>query len=59
MEYLLGQRVVYSGEIAIVCKTPKGKDDAGLWRIWIDRPVVGYPSCVSKDNVKPLPNGQL
>lgn len=58
MEYLLGQRVIYAGEICLTCLPPKGRPAADQWRIWIKRPV-GYESCVSIDNVKPLPNGQL
>lgn len=58
-EYLIGQRVIYNGEIAVVIKAPDKRPSASSYDIWIMRPAVGYESCVSRDNVKPLPGGQL
>lgn len=57
--YYIGQRVIYSNEIAIVCNPPKGKERSDANRMWIMRPAVGYESYVYPGNVKPLPNGQL
>lgn len=59
-DYLYGQRVMYNNdEIVTVISVPNGRNIADQWSIWIHRPAVGYDSCVSKGNVKPLPNGQL
>ena len=59
-EYLVGQRVIYSNEICVVCHPPQRKereiDSRGS--VWVMRPA-GYESCVSLSNVKPLPGGQL
>ena len=57
--YYTGQRVLYGNEIAVVCSTPKGRGEPFTGYIWIVRPAVGYESCVSRNNVKPLPNGEL
>jgi hypothetical protein len=59
--YMIGRRVIYSGVICTVCRPPGDqKLDTGQFAgVWIFDPSVEYERCVSKDNIKPLPNGQL
>ena len=60
--YLIGQRVLYGNVICTVCvpypKQQKSNTTEDT-EIWIDNPEKGYKHFVSKDNIKPLPNGQL
>lgn len=53
--YLIGQRVIYRNVICVVCMP---ENDTNGW-VWIDNPAAGYKHGASKDNIKPLPNGQL
>lgn len=58
MNFLIGQRVIYSNrEIVVVITAPKGKP-CDQWSQWVRR-VDGIEQCVALDNLKPLPNGQL
>jgi hypothetical protein len=54
--YMIGQRVIYNGNvICTVCK-PERK---GCTELWIDNPAKGYPHFVDPNNLRPLPGGQL
>jgi hypothetical protein len=59
MDFLIGQRVIYShNEIVEVIDVPRGRE-AAFWSYqWIKR-ANGVEQCVSKDNLKSLPNGQM
>jgi hypothetical protein len=55
--FMIGQRVIYQNVICTVCR-PGSADTSPAW-IWIDNPARGYKHAVDKDNLKPLPGGQL
>ncbi len=58
--YFIGQRVIYEDVICTVC-TPKYTDSRNNLDkiVWLDNPERKYCHWASRDNVKPLPNGQL
>jgi hypothetical protein len=55
----IGQRVLYGNhEIVTIIETPKGRE-AGFWSYqWVKR-ANGIEQAVSKNNLSPLPNGEL
>lgn len=55
-DYMIGQRVIYQNVICVVCR-PDDTDAPD--RTWVHNPSKGYKHWVSKDNLKPLPGGQL
>lgn len=57
--YLIGQRVICSNtSICIVISDNYKNEPNNEWSIWVKYPS-GVESKVSRDNVKPLPGGQL
>ena len=61
-KFMIGQRVIYSNTICIVCPTericrPENSSNRKIF--WINNPSKGYRHWVSESNLKPLPNGQL
>jgi hypothetical protein len=59
MNFLIGQRVIYGQrEIVKVIDPPRGQRLPGFNQQWVMR-ASGYEQCVSLDNLKPLPGGQL
>lgn len=61
MEFLIGQRVVYSrSEIVVVIDTPRERrnERPALNSHWVRR-ANGVEQCVAMDNLSALPNGQL
>lgn len=59
MDFLIGQRVIYSNnEIVTVIDPPRSANSTFWSDIWIRR-ANGVDQCVARGNIKPLPNGQL
>lgn len=61
IDFLIGQRVIYYGEIATTIYPPahaqgKVNDEHNFW---IMRPSVGYESYVARSILKPLLNNQV
>lgn len=57
--FMIGQRVIYSGVICTVCMPEDSKISFDPNNPHIMNPEKGYIHWASKDNLKPLPNGQL
>ena len=58
MEFFIGQRVIYSNrEIVTIIDVPEGKYQ-GHWSQWV-RKANNFEQCVSLNNLRPLPNGQM
>lgn len=57
IDFMIGQRVIYQNVICILCE-PEHTAVSSDW-LWIDNPSKGYKHAVDKNNLKPLPNGQL
>lgn len=61
MEYLIGQRVILTGqggvkEIGTVVPSETGRTTFG---VWVYSPTKGYASDYSVTSVSPLPNNQV
>jgi hypothetical protein len=58
-DYMIGQRVIYENTICTVISPKKHIHQFDDKIVWISNPERGYEHWASKDNVKPLPGGQL
>lgn len=55
VKFMVGQRVIYDEVICTVATPIKPMPSC----LWVYNPDLGYEHFVDRDNLKPLPNGQL